>query len=69
MNGFTVLNTMNKSTDPLIICHITADLMKVMYKLDLADKFYVTEVKERIWDPDELREVNDVVGYEVHWAE
>lgn len=69
MSGFTTLNTPPVSVEPVVIDHITADFMKILYKLDLAEKFYVTEVKERMWDVDEMRNIDDVVGYQVHWTE
>ena len=69
MSGFTTINKPNVSVEPVVIDHIAADFMKLLYKLDLAEKLYVTEKIERMWDVDEMRYVDDVVGYEVHWTE
>lgn len=59
----------NPDDEGIIIEHETADLMRVLYKLGLADAFGVTNVYERMWDADEMREVNDLIGYKVHWTE
>jgi hypothetical protein len=67
LNGF--LLTPNAPVSDLEIDHITVDLMSVMYKLELADKFIVTEVKEKMYDFDLMRDVEDVIGYRFHWAE
>jgi hypothetical protein len=63
------INNFKPVIKPVAVDHITISLMNVMYKLDLVERLYVTARKERMWDADELCEVEDIVGYDVHWAE
>lgn len=58
-----------EGVEPFFVDHISADLMRVLHKLNLADKFIVTEKTEKMWDVDELREVQDVVGYNLWYTE
>lgn len=63
MNG-TVLND-----KPFFVDHITVGLMKVLYKLSLADQFVVTEKREEMWDYDSMSNIQDLVGYNLWYTE
>jgi len=54
---------------PFFIDHPTADFMKVLHKLSLADSFIVTEKTEKMWDFDQMQDVMDIVGYNLWYTE
>ena len=75
MNWLTTVATNGASAPPYLhdtpfeIDHTTADFMKILFKLSLADQFVVTEIRHVMWDVDLLMEVNDVVGYNLWYTE
>ena len=65
----TVTTMSSASVEPFFVDHITADFMKVLYKLSLADQFIVTEKRESMWDYESMQDVMDLVGYNLWYSE
>ena len=64
-----VTSAVTESIEPFFVDYITADFMKVLYKLSLADQFIVTEKREKMWDYDSMQDVMDLVGYNLWYSE
>ena len=65
----TVTTSLPTDVEPYFVDHITADFMRVLYKLSLADQFIVTEKREKMWDYDSMQDVMDLVGYNLWYSE
>lgn len=59
------MNISDYMPNKLIIDHITMNMLNVIYRLSIIERVVVIPIYERVWDFDEMREVNDIVAYEV----